>query len=360
MGALTRLARPLAAILLASCAASTTAQTGNSIRVESVKTGLDTPWTIRFSPADDRLWFTTRNTGTLSALDLKTGNVQSLKGPEIRDEGEGGMLGFDWDPNYNDTKRVFICYSYWGSDQTRLNRVSSFRIENNRLSSEKPLIDAMPGWSNHNGCRVTVGPDKFLYVSMGDAANTANSQDLKSKAGKIHRVGLDGSIPNDNPFPNSTVWSYGHRNPQGLAFQPGTNRLWSTEHGPNTDDELNIIVKGKNYGWPDCKGTERCSNLKDYQAAVASYNPGETIAISDLVFYTGNAFPDWKNDILFVSLKTGRLYHLNINDDKIASQNILIDNQYGRLRDLVVGPDGFLYISTDGGGDSRILRVRPR
>lgn len=348
-----------------SCTVGSAQNPPKTWRVELVKDKLERPWSLNFAP-DGRLLFTGRYSGKLSSLDLKSGQVKVLGqlGSTFRPDGEGGMLGMELDPTFPTTGRVYICYSYFKDNQrdndSKRNRLSSFRLTDSGLTGEKALIDDMPGWWNHNGCRVVLGPDGMLYVSMGDAASDpTRAQDLKSLAGKIHRITPDGGIPSDNPFPNSTVWALGSRNAQGLAFQPGTNALWETEHGPDTDDELNVIKKGKNYGWPMCRGTNACS-VADYQPAVKSYTPNGTIAISDMVFYTADAFPAWKGDLFFVALKTGRLYRLELDGETVKSEEIMIDNQYGRLRDVTVGPDGFLYFSTDSGENSSIYRVRPQ
>ncbi len=352
-------------LIAVSCTVGNAQNPQRDWRVELVKDKLERPWSLNFAP-DGRLLFTGRNSGNLSSLDLKSGQVSVLGqlGPVLRAEGEGGMLGMELDPSFATTGRVYICYSYFKNNvqdnDSKRNRVSSFTLNAQGLTAEKALIDDMPGWWNHNGCRVILGPDGMLYVSMGDAASDPNrAQDLKSLAGKIHRVAPDGGIPTDNPFPNSSVWSFGNRNPQGLAFQPGTNVLWSTEHGPDTDDELNVIKKGQNYGWPMCRGTNAC-NVPNYQPAVRSYKPQETIAISDMTFYTADAFPAWKGQLFFVALKTGRLYRLTLEGETVKSEEVMINNEYGRLRDVTVGPDGFLYFSTDAGENSSIYRVRPQ
>lgn len=352
-------------VLILACTVGTAQNAPKPWQVELVKDKLERPWSLNFAP-DGRLLFTGRYSGKLSSLDLKSGQVKTLGqlGSSFRPDGEGGMLGMELDGTFATTGRVYICYSYWKdnqrSDEMKRNRLSSFTLTGNSLTDEKPLIDDMLGWWNHNGCRVVTGPDGMLYASMGDAASDPmRAQDLNSKNGKIHRVNKDGSIPGDNPFPNSTVWALGSRNAQGLAFQPGTNVLWETEHGPDTDDELNVIKKGQNYGWPMCRGANACT-VPNYQPAVRSYKPQETIAISDMAFYTADAFPAWKGNLFFVSLKTGRVYRLELDGEKVKSEEILIDNQYGRLRDITVGPDGFLYFSTDAGEGSSIYRIRPQ
>jgi aldose sugar dehydrogenase len=339
-------------------------------RVENVKTGLERPWSLNFAP-DGRLLFTTRYSGKLQALNVQNGSLVGYNTTlrDFRPDGEGGMMGMVLDPRFAQNGLVYICYSYWKGERTdanKRNRLSSFKLSSDTLGEEKTLIDDMPGWWNHNGCRVILSPDNTkLFVTMGDAAaqtgGPEKAQDLKSLGGKTLRINLDGSIPSDNPFPNSMIWSLGHRNAQGLAFHPTTGALWSTEHGANTKDELNVVKKGRNYGWPRCEGVvANCSGIQNYEAAVKEYNPNNTVAMSDMVFYTANAFSQWRNNLFFVTLKTGRLYRLELDGERIAREEIMIDGDYGRLRDVTVGPDGFLYISTDAGNNSSILRLRPR
>ncbi|MEO6063054.1 MAG: PQQ-dependent sugar dehydrogenase [Thermoflexales bacterium] len=328
-------------------------------RVETVIEGVDRPWSLNFAP-DGRLFFTSRDTGVISALDVARGSVTAFAGlPRVRVGGEAGLLGMALDPAFAQTGWLYACYSYASGGQA-LNRLSRFTLRDRALGSELVLIDAMPGATFHNGCRVIVGPDGLLYASMGEASERALAQNATSLGGKTFRIKPDGTIPADNPFGNSPVWTIGHRNPQGLAFHPLTGALWSTEHGPEKRDELNVIVGGKNYGWPTCEGTAPvCGAITNYVPAIRQYEDSATIAISDLVFYTGDAFPAWRNQIFFVSLKTGRLYRVVLDGERVVDQEILIDNTYGRLRDITVGPDGFIYFSTDA-VDGKILRLRPR
>jgi aldose sugar dehydrogenase len=362
--------------------------------IESVKTGLNTPWSINFA-SDGGLYFTSRDSSvvTLGRLNVATGAVSTFAHTSaVRDEGEGGVLGMELAADFTTSQKVYVCYSYSKNgvvtDANRRNRLSSFVIAGGALTSETILFDNMLGWSNHNGCRVVLGNDGKLYFSMGDAASynadadgagdpandgtgsgASKAQVLNSLSGKIFRINQDGSIPSDNPFFNTqsgqarAIWSYGHRNPQGLAFRPGTSELWSTEHGPDKNDELNLIASGKNYGWDTCTGTApSCGTLSDYVPAVAQFEPGgsNTIAISDMVFYNADVFPQWKGNLFFVALKTGRLYRLVLNGSSVQSSQILIDNQYGRLRDVTVGTDGNLYFATDQSSNSSIYRIRPK
>ena len=240
--------RWLAIVLLSSFAL---AQNPPAFRVEEVARNLGVPWSLRFAP-DGRLFFTQRDRMTIavSALDIRTGRIVTYEGEAaVRDEGEGGVMGLELDPGFARNNRLYICYSYWKdgvqAENNRRNRLSSFVLSTGRLTQEKVLLDEMLGWWNHNGCRVVWGPDNKLYVSMGDAGDApsnipgefgfaAKAQSLKLLAAKIFRINPDGSIPPDNPFYSQTsgtaraIWTLGHRNTQGLAFQPGSGLLWVT------------------------------------------------------------------------------------------------------------------------------------
>lgn len=326
--------------------------------MEVVADEIDHPWSLNFAP-DGRLFFTSRDTGVINTLDVEHGTLTALRGlPRIRTGGEAGLLGMALDPDFARTGWLYVCFSYTSAGNA-LNRLSRFTLTGTTLGEEKVLLDALPGSIYHNGCRVLFGPDGLLYASMGDAQDSERAQSPAFLGGKVFRILPDGAIPAGNPFGNSPIWTVGHRNPQGLAFNPVTGALWSTEHGPDTRDEVNILLPGKNYGWPTCQGTQApCPAVKDYMPAVAQFDDNATIAISDLVFYTGQAFPAWRNHLFFVSLKTGRLYHAVTDGDRLLSSEILIDNAHGRLRDIAVGPDGFLYFSTDA-TLGQILRLRP-
>ncbi|MBK8159767.1 MAG: PQQ-dependent sugar dehydrogenase [Rhodospirillaceae bacterium] len=325
--------------------------------VTTLTDGLEHPWTIAVTP-DDKVLVTERP-GRLRHIDPASGKARKIGGlPDIRVQSESGLMGMALDPAFAENGHLYLCYST-GGVLSAGNRLSRFTLKGNALQDELVLIDDLPGARWHNGCRVAMSPDGFLYASMGDATEAADAQDPTTFHGKIFRLKRDGTIPTDNPFPGSPVWSIGHRNPQGLAFRPTDGALWSTEHGPDSQDELNRIVKGGNYGWPKCRGIDPCNGIANYQPAIAEFERSSTIAISDLIFYRGAAFPDWQGDILFVALKTGRLYHLELDGDKVVKSEILIDDQFGRLRDIAEAPDGSLYLATDN-GDDQILHLVPR
>jgi len=205
---------------------------------------------------------------------------------------------------------------------------------------------------------MVISPDLKLFISTGDASNQSTPQNINALNGKIHRINLDGSIPSDNPFPRSSIWTYGHRNPQGLVF--ANNILYSSEHGPSSDDEINIIEKGRNYGWPKVEGlcnepAERifclANNVKE---PIYSWTPTE--AVCGLDYYNNNLIPQWKNSLLLCTLKGSKLIQLRLssNGTSILSGAEFLDGNYGRLRDVCISPDGKVYICTSNGRDKII------
>lgn len=350
--------RRLASAIFAFVFLSATAAAAEpAFAVKVLAEGLEHPWSIAVA-ADGALWVTERP-GRLQRIDPATGGKTAIAGlPDIRAQSESGLMGLALDPDFASNGQLYLCYST-GSMFGPGNRLSRFTVMGDALGAEQVLIDDLPGARWHNGCRVEIAPDGFLFASMGDATEAQAAQDPAKLGGKVFRLNRGGSIPADNPFANSPVWSIGHRNPQGLAFRPHDQSLWSTEHGPDTQDEINRIEMGMNYGWPRCRGTDPCDGLADYRPAAAEFTRDDTIAISDLLFYRGDAFPDWQGDLLFVALKTGRLYRAELDGDRVTSHEILIDGDFGRLRDIAEAADGSLYLATDDGED-RILHLTPR
>lgn len=257
-----------------------------------------------------------------------------------------------------------------GSAPLRLVRM---RMEGGRLGPPQTLIDGIPGARNHDGSRLAFGQDGFLYVTTGDAGSARSAQDMNSLAGKILRVSVDGRPAPGNPFGNS-IWTSGHRNPQGLVFQPGTGRLYAIEHGPATDDEVNVIVGGGNYGWPAVAGFCDQSDERAYCAAHAVVEPVEawtpTVGTSGADFYGANAIPGWRGSLLVTSLRGAALWRIQLSPDgrRPVRSERLLQGQLGRLRDVLVGSDGAVYLATsnrDGRGspgpdDDRIVRLVAR
>ncbi len=241
------------------------------------------------------------------------------------------------------------------------------------MGPPQTLIDGIPGARNHDGSRLAFGQDGFLYVTTGDAGSARSAQDMNSLAGKILRVSVDGRPAPGNPFGNS-IWTSGHRNPQGLVFQPGTGRLYAIEHGPATDDEVNVIVGGGNYGWPAVAGFCDQSDERAYCAAHAVVEPVEawtpTVGTSGADFYGANAIPGWRGSLLVTSLRGAALWRIQLSPDgrRSVRSERLLQGQLGRLRDVLVGSDGAVYLATsnrDGRGspgpdDDRIVRLVAR
>src|SRR5215212_8570266 len=233
---------------------SKTGTSGESeLRTEVVATGFDTIWELAWGP-DGAIWVTERP-GRISRVDATTGVVTKVADVAVTEDGEGGLMGLAFHPDFAAEPWVYVAHTYDAGGSTR-NRVVRMRFDGTALGAPQVLLDGIPGASNHNGSRVVVGPDRLLYVTTGDASNSSQAQDKSSLAGKILRLTLDGAPAPGNPF-GTRIYSFGHRNPQGLVFAPdGT--LYETEHGPNDNDEVNRIESGRNYGWPEVHG--RCDN----------------------------------------------------------------------------------------------------
>ncbi len=303
---------------------------------------LDTPWAIDFLPTGEII-FTERN-GKVSIFDNNKKII--IAELNVNEESESGLLGIAVDPEFENNKYIYLYYTYENG-----NRVSRFILEENKLNNEQIILDNIPNARFHDGGRIKFGPDGKLYITTGDATIPSSAQDINSLAGKILRINKDGSIPEDNPFGNY-VYSYGHRNPQGLAWHPITKQLFSSEHGSTRNDEINIIEKGKNYGWP-----KECTEQGNYRNPIRCYAEF-TLAPSGIAFY--------QRDLYVAGLRGTQLRRIIFNDDLITinyEEELL--NDLGRIRE-VVEHDGFLYISTSNNdgrgiprqGDDKIIRVR--
>jgi glucose/arabinose dehydrogenase len=285
--------------------------------------------------------------------------------------GEGGLLGLALHPDFSRTGWVYLYYTYQ-TDQL-WNRVVRYRLADDQLVEPQVILDRIPGASIHDGGRIAFGPDGKLYVTTGDARDPEAAQDLASLAGKILRLEPDGSLPPDNPFPGSPVWTYGHRNPQGLAWT-NDGRLYATEHGPTGDlglaahDEVNLIEPGKNYGWPFVVADLVRRPLPDAVPPVAQ--SGQTTwAPSGATFVRAGSIPQWQGNLLFAGLRSQALWRLVLTPDGRSAVQLeaLYQGEFGRLRTVVEGPDGAIYLLTsnrDGrgnprAGDDRLVRIAP-
>jgi glucose/arabinose dehydrogenase len=259
---------------------------------------------------------------------------------------------------------IYVVYNYWASTTSYRERVVRFTFANNTLQNPLTLIDNIAGSTAHNGSRLWISddPSPYLFITTGDAANSRLAQDTNSLNGKILRLSLDGSIPPDNPIAGNPLWSMGHRNPQGFVVVNGI--MYASEHGPNIEDEINIIEKGRNFGWPNtngpCDGIEVtfCSTFNVKQPIWSS--GGNTVAACGLEYYDSDLIPQWKNSLLLATLKNARLYQLKLSDDKLAVVSVseFFRNSWGRLRDLCVSPSGRVYLCTSNGNTTdRLIEI---
>jgi glucose/arabinose dehydrogenase len=320
-------------------------------------TGLVVPWSLAF-PSAERILITARP-GKLIAFE--NGAAQTIKEfTEVRSEGEEGLMGLALDPAYGQNKYLYVSLAYPRGNQKYL-KVVRFRDDGARLSEEKIILDNVPTATNHAGSRIKFGPDGKLYVTTGDASQRQLAQNRNSLAGKILRLNPDGSIPEDNPFRGSPVYSLGHRNPQGIAWHPETGELYSTEHGPSLfdgpagGDEVNRIVSGRNYGWPIVSHEKSRAGL---ESPLIVFTPAE--APAGAAFYSGGEIPQFRNQFFFGALRGQGLFRVKFDandpDKVIEYEKIPEASNLGRIREVAEGPDGALYFTTsnqDGRGDPR-------
>jgi aldose sugar dehydrogenase len=334
--------------------------------VDTLATGLTVPWAFTF--LDDTTFLFTERSGKVRLMHSDhLADKPILVLPETNTTKKMGLLGLCKHPGFSANHFIYLAYNYTAGENAYL-RIARYTFDKDTLLYPVIIKDSIYASQNHTGCRLKFGPDQKLYVTTGDADRPILAQDLKFLNGKILRVNDDGSIPADNPFVNNDtarkeIWTYGHRNTQGIDFQPGTNDLYNSEHGPTGGDEINFIQKGKNYGWPVIHHDEVKDNMV---TPLFQYTP--SIAPSEIVFYNSDAFPQWKGKLLLASLRGEAITKIDLENKKIVSQEYILQHQYGRIRALTVGPEGYLYFSTSQNdppegipkpGYDMILRLRP-
>ena len=338
-----------------------TIQIGNTTLTErSLLTGLGIAWDIVWGP-DDHIWFTERE-GKVKRLDPVSGNVIIvLDATSLVFNGNGtiepGMLGMLFHPNWDSNQQIYIVYTYGNSGVIK-ERLSRFEWNGTELANEEIILDDIPARGIHNGSRLILLPDNTILMTTGDIGNQSNSQDMSSLNGKTLRINLDGSIPDDNPFPNSYIYSFGHRNSQGLFLGPN-DIIYSSEFGPNSSDEINIIEEARNYGWPNvlgiCNTGSEISFCNDNNVREPVHEWSNTPSPNGLLVYNHPAIPEWQNKLMVamlggISLKQPRVSVFDISEDGLELSNeTKYFETFGRVRDICVNPNtGAIYFATNG------------
>jgi glucose/arabinose dehydrogenase len=341
--------------------------------ISTIAEGLEHPWGMAFLPNGDIL--VTERAGRLRLIKQGKLLAEAIKGlPPIAGHGQGGLLDVALHPDYKNNGWIYFSYAA-SEDGFSLNtgtEVGRGRLKNNRIVDWQHLFRLKPktGKRQHFGSRLVFDRDNKLYITLGDRGERFRAQDLNDHAGSIIRLNDDGSIPGDNPFVGETdkqagIYSYGHRNIQGAVLNPETGKLWTHEHGPQGGDELNIIEAGKNYGWPIITYGKEYGSGDDigegtHKAGMQQplYHWVPSIAPSGMAFYNGDKFPDWQGNLFIGSLKFKLLVRLKLDGSKVISEQRLLKNKLGRIRDVQVGTDGYIYLLTDA-TNGKLVRIQP-
>jgi len=345
-------------------------QSQTSFKVETVVGNLQVPWSIVWAP-DGRMIFTERPGRVRVYENGKLRPEPLFVVPDVEPRGESGLMSVALHPQFASNRLLYLSYAY-NADGQRV-RVVRYRETPTGLTDRKVIIENIPAAQFHAGCRLRFGPDGKLYITTGDATERQLAQELNSLGGKTLRLNDDGTVPSDNPFVGQgnarpEIWTYGNRNGQGIDFQPGTNLLFETEHGPSGfdgpggGDEVNILERGKNYGWPVIHHRAAQAGM---ESPLLEYTPA--CAPASGMFYRGSAFSSFRNNFFFGCLVGTRIIRVVLDGRRVVSQENLLEKKYGRIRDIAEGPDGFIYFSTsnrDGRGspasdDDRIMRLVP-
>ncbi len=329
-----------------------------TLEEREVVNGLDVPWEIKWGP-DDFLWITERS-GLVSRINVETGekhvilNIESV----VTTESESGLLGMEFHPDFENNQVLFLVYTYYQGWQIK-ERLVAYTYNSNLdiLENEQILLNNINGYSTHIGCRLHVLSDYTMLMSTGDAQDQSASQDITALTGKILRIDISddnfGGIPIDNPINDSYVWSWGHRNAQGIEVAPN-GIIYSSEHGPQNDDELNILQPDRNYGWPNVNGfcdgfsEQAFCNENNVVEPLIAWTP--TIAPSDIIWYDHPSIPEFQNTLLMTVLKDKMLVRFEFSEDGLSllSATEFFNYEWGRLRDICISPDGKIYLATNG------------
>lgn len=366
------------ALMALSCSAQVPAQSGQVIgsydseearfHVELITDRVDLPFAMAFLP-DGRALVSERRIGRMSILDVETGDLTPLDGvPEVKGRRQGGLMDIELHPDYEANGWIYFSYSDPGPDGNTT-VVERARLQGGRLADRVTIFEARPRFPtmHHYGSRLGFH-DGYLFITVGDRGNRDRAQNLDSHNGKVMRLHDDGRVPDDNPFVGRAgalpeIWSYGHRNPQGLAIHPETGEPWIHEHGPRGGDEINISRPGLNYGWPvitygeEYRGGPVGAGITHHEGMEQPlYYYVPSIAPSGMTFYTGGAFPDWRGDLLIGAHALEHLNRLELGGERVTGEERLLGDRDWGIRFVEQGPDGLVYIGHDEG----IVRLRPR
>lgn len=343
---------------------------GAGVRVEPWVEGLEAPWSLVFLPGGKAL--VSERPGRIRLIEDGKLRPEQWATVEVAHKGEAGLMGLAVHPEFPNKPFIYAMHTYEREGEL-INRVIRLRSDGTRGVLDKVIIDGIPGGRFHDGGRLAFGPDGLLYITTGETFEARLARDVKSLGGKILRLTPDGAIPRDNPY-GSPVYSFGHRNPQGLAFRPETGDLFESEHGPSGEfaifghDEINIITKGGNYGWPDFIGAP---SIRPYRDPIIVWK--EATPPAGMTFYSGDLLKHLKGDLFVATLRSTCLVRVVLKGEQVTAIERWFttkggDDKYGRLRDVAQGPDGALYFLTsnrDGRGDPRpgddkIYRILPK
>ena len=339
-----------------------------SFQVETYADGFEIPWGMAFLP-DNRMMVTDR-IGDLWIVEKDGKDKVKVSGeiPNVRSKGQGGMLDVAVHPDFNTNSYIYLSYSDYSENKSHTSLIRAKLVNNSLVNSQiifRPEEKFFTKRSLHFGSRIIFDDKGFIFFCIGDRGDRDLAQNLDMPNGKIYRIRDDGTVPIDNPFYYTkgaikSIWSYGHRNPQGLAIHPSTRQLWEAEHGPRGGDEVNIILRGHNYGWPvitygkNYSGTiiSKLTHHEGMDQPVFHWTP--SIAVCGIAFYDGNQFPEWKNNLLATSLKYERLHRVELDGMNMVKDEIIFEAE-SRVRDVEVGPDGIIYVALEDPG--RIVKL---
>ena len=341
-----------------------------SFQVQTFIDGFEIPWGIAFLP-DQRMLVTDRIGNLWIIAKDGTDKVKVIgEVPNVRSKGQGGMLDVEVHPNFSNNSYIYLAYSDVLDNKSHTSLIRAKLVNNRLIDSQvifKPEEKFFTKKSHHFGSRIVFDDEGFIYFSIGDRGNRDLAQNLEMPNGKMYRIHDDGTIPIDNPFYYTkgaiqSIWSYGHRNAQGLAVHPLTRQLWEAEHGPRGGDEVNIILKGHNYGWPvitygkNYSGTiiSRFTHKEGMDQPIFHWTP--SIAVCGIAFYDGDQFPEWKNNLLATSLKFERLHRIELDGLNMVKDEIIYEPG-SRVRDVEIGPNGMIYVALEDPG--RIVKISP-